>query len=124
MVHIKTCALKMGIDHAYVPPHQQSLNESEKVVDQIFGTARALMSRSQAPDKYFGLAVKYAVYVDARTATTSSRDFKTPYELSRGIVPDISRLHRFWTACCVQVPKSKRRALAKKGLHNLRAEPG
>ena len=124
MVHVKQCATKMGIDHAYVPPHQQSLNEAEKVVDQIFGSARALMARSQAPDKYFGFAVKYSVYVDARTATTSSRAYKTPYELSRGIVPDISRLHRFWTACFVQVPKSKRRALAKKGLHNLRAEPG
>ena len=124
MVHVKSCAVKMGIDHAYLPLHQQSLNEAEKVIDQFFGSARALMARSQALDKYFSFAVKYTVYVDARTATTSSRAYRTPYELSRGIVSDVSRLHRFRTACFVQVPKSKRRALAKKGLHNLRAEPG
>ena len=59
MVHVKSCAVKTGIDHAYVPPHQQSLNEAEKVADQIFGSARALMKRSQAPDKYVGFVVKY-----------------------------------------------------------------
>ena len=33
MVNDKSCAVKTDIDHAYVPPHQQSLNEAEKVAD-------------------------------------------------------------------------------------------
>ena len=36
----------------------------------------------------------------------------------------VAKLHRFYTRCFVVVPKSKRKALADKGLHNLRAEPG
>jgi hypothetical protein len=114
----------MGIDHAYVPPHQQSLNEAEKLADRMFESARTLVFHSKAPDWSFGLALQYSIYVDIRSSTTDSRDFKTPYEIACGLVPDISRLHRFWTKCHVVVPKSKRKALAKKGLHNLRAEPG
>ena len=30
----------------------------------------------------------------------------------------------FWTRCYVTVPKSKRKQLAARGLHNVRAEPG
>ena len=26
MAHVKSRVVKMGVDHAYVPPHQQSLN--------------------------------------------------------------------------------------------------
>jgi hypothetical protein len=35
MAHVKTMATRIGIDHAYIPPHQQSLNEAEKVADHI-----------------------------------------------------------------------------------------
>ena len=123
-VHVKHVAINMGIDHAYVPPHQQSLNEAEKLADRMFESARTLVFHSKAPDWSFGLALQYSIYVDIRSSTTDSRDFKTLYEIACVLVPDISRLHRFWTKCHHVVPKSKRKALAKKGLHNLRAEPG
>jgi hypothetical protein len=29
MAHVELAASLMGIDHQYVPPHQQSLNEAE-----------------------------------------------------------------------------------------------
>ena len=35
MVHVVDAAVKAGVDHAYVPPRQQSLNEEEKVVDRV-----------------------------------------------------------------------------------------
>ena len=41
MAHVKTMATRMGIDHAYIPPHQQSLDEAEKVADQMWAAARA-----------------------------------------------------------------------------------
>ena len=124
MVHVEDTAEMCGVDHAYIPPHQQSLNEAEKVADQSFASARALMVHSKAPDKLFGKALDYVLYTDFRTATTASREWKTPFEMVRGIQPSITKLHRFYTRCFVGVPKSKRKALADKGLHNLRAEPG
>jgi hypothetical protein len=59
MAHVKEAAVLMGIDHAYVPPHQQSLNEAEKICDTIWAAARALMLHSNAPDSMFALAVNY-----------------------------------------------------------------
>ena len=124
MKHVADCAQRMGIDHQYVPPHQQSLNEAEKVCDHAWESARALMVHSAAPEQYFALAVSYVLYVDARSATTSNRDWLTPFEMAKEVRPDIARLHRFYTRCYVTVPKAKRKQLAKKGLHNVRAEPG
>ena len=120
MHHVKTVAKQLGIDHQFIPPHQQSLNEAEKVCDFAFESARALMEHSDAPDHMFGLVVSYVLYVDLRSATTAS----TLYELTHGVRPSIAKLHRFWTRCYVAVPKSKRKALAAKGLHNMRGEPG
>lgn len=74
MVHVEDSASKVGIDHAYTPPHQQSLNEAEKVADLIWAAARAHMLQSQAPDKLFSKAVDFAIYSDMRTATTASRN--------------------------------------------------
>lgn len=123
MVHVAEAAARMGIDHAYVPPHQQSLNEAEKVADQMWAAARALLLHSNAPESMFSKAVDYAMYVDLRTATTASRGWKTPYEMIRGSVPSISRLHRFYTKVFVTVPKAKRKVLQEQGLH-VRAEQG
>ena len=82
------------------------------------------MLRSRAPDNLFSLCVDFVMHVSMRMATTSSRSWKTPYELVRGVQADVSKLHRWYTAVNVLVPKSKRVALAKKGLHNLRGQPG
>ena len=41
MAHVKTMATRMGIDHAYIPPHHQSLDEVEKVADQMWAGAGA-----------------------------------------------------------------------------------
>ena len=124
MVHVKDMAISLGIDHQYIPPHQQSLNEAEKVCDSTFAEARTAMDHHNAPDRLFSLMVDYAMYTDIRTATTASRSWKTPYEMTRGTVPFIGKIHRPCTRCFVQVPKSKRRTLASRGLHHLRAEPG
>ena len=81
MAHVVTAAVRAGIDHAYIPPHQQSLNEAEKVAGRVWESARAHMECSGAPDSVFGLGVQYVCYVDARMATTASRGFKTPYQI-------------------------------------------
>ena len=124
MKHVADIAVALGIDHQYIPPHQQSLNEAEKVCDSTFAEVRAVMDHHNAPAHWFGLMLDYAIYTDIRTATTASREWKTPYEMSRGSPPFIGKIHRPCTRCYVQVPKTKRRQLAVSGLHNVRAEPG
>ena len=111
MAHVASAAADMGVDHANIPPHQQSLNEAEKVCDRSFESARACMVHSKAPDFALGLCVDYVIYVDMRTATTKNRDRKTPYELCQGAVLDVTKLHCFWTRCFFTVPKSKQKKL-------------
>ena len=59
-----------------------------------------------------------------RMATTSSRGFKTPYEMIKGEQPNISHLRPFWCKSYVTAPKSKRKWLKKKGMANIRGETG
>ena len=113
VVHVRTMANRMGIDHAFIPPHQQSLNEAEKVADQVWAAARAHVMHADAPDSVFALAVSWCMYVDLRTATTSTRGWMSPHEMLRGKPPSVTKLHRFWTKAFVTAPKSKRNALAK-----------
>ena len=115
MKHVEQAASKVGIDHVYIPPHQQSLNEAENVADQMWAAARAHILHSNAPDKLFGKAVDFPIYSDIRTTTTANRGWLTPYEIVRGSPPSIAKMHVFFTKAFVVVPKSKRKALAAKG---------
>jgi hypothetical protein len=124
MVYVKKVATRFGLDHAYTPPHMPNLNEAEKVCDRMWEGARAITLHSKSPDNLFGMAVDYVMYADFRAASTASRGWLTPYQAALGVVPDISKMHRWYTKCSVTVPKSKRKALAAKGLHNVRAESG
>ena len=123
MVHVEVAAALMGIDHAYIPPHEQSLNEAEKICLRIWDDAAALMSRSQAPPYLFAEAVSYALYIDLRSSTTASRGFRTPYEIIKGSIPNVSKLHRFYTCAFVCIPRQKRKKLGKTGFLG-RAEQG
>ena len=113
----------MGIDHAFIPPHMQSLNEAEKICYVIWDDAAAVMHTSRAPSRLFAEAVSFSLYIDMRTATTASRGFLTPYELIKGTQPSILKLHRFYTLSYVALPRQKRKALAKEGFTG-RAETG
>ena len=57
MAHAELAAVLMGIGHVYILPHEQSLNEAEKIAYLIWNDATALMEESQAPEKYFNSAV-------------------------------------------------------------------
>jgi hypothetical protein len=83
LAHVKTMATRMGIDHACFPPHQQSLNEAEKVADQMCAAANMHLIHAQALNAALSLGVDYSLYVDARTATTDTRN-STPYEMIKG----------------------------------------
>ena len=116
MKGVKEAAIRMGIDHAYTPPREPSLNEAEKVCNNMWAAARSHLATSRAPSNLFALAVGYSMYMDLRTATTASRKWKTPFELIKGFQPGIHKLHRFHTQSFVNVPKSKRTWLQKQGM--------
>ena len=81
--------------------------------------AAALMIRADGiPPRLFNEAVSYSLYVDMRMSS-----FKTPLEIIRGVVPDITKLHRFYTCLFVCIPRQKRKQLAGKGFID-RAEVG
>lgn len=123
MVHVELTAALMGLDHSYIPPHEQSLNEAEKICNTIWATAEAQLLHAKAPDTLLAESVGYALYVDMRTATTPGRDYMTPYEIIKGVQPSIDKLHRFYTQAYVVAPKQKRKALIKQGIR-VRAEEG
>ena len=46
MRHVEIAAVTMGLQHAYIPPHEQSLNEAEKICLVTWDDAAALMIRA------------------------------------------------------------------------------
>ena len=65
----------------------------------------------------------HTLYVDLRMSTTASHAFKTPLEIIRGTVLDITKLHRFYTCSFVCIPRQKRKQLSGTGFIG-RAEVG
>ena len=116
MRHVDIAAVTMGLQHAYVPPHKQSLNEAEKLCLVTWDDAAALMLRADGiSHRVFNEAVSYSLYGNLRMSTTASRGFKMPLEIIRGTVPDISKLRRFYTCSFVCIPRQKRKQLFRKG---------
>ena len=61
MAHVELAASLRGIDHQYIPPHQQSLNEAEKMAETCWVSARCLTDHSQAPDVLFAKCIDYVM---------------------------------------------------------------
>ena len=47
MAHVEAAACLAGIDHAYTPPHEASLNEAEKICLLMWDAAAAVMATAQ-----------------------------------------------------------------------------
>jgi len=115
MSAVREVSQKMGILHTYVPPHMQSLNEAEKVVDRVFAAARTHMLHKQSPNILFADCVEYVVHVDQCMATTPSRGYLTPLELLSGEQPSMHHLVPWYTPCTVTAPKKKRDKMRQNG---------
>ena len=124
MALVESTAARFGINHQYIPPHEQSLNEAEKVCDQMWASARTHMVHTNCPEYLFAEALDYTFTVDLYMATTASRDWLTPYEMIKGSRPSVQHLRPFYTAATVTVPKAKRSQLKNKGLPFHRGEEG
>jgi hypothetical protein len=113
----------MGIDHAYTPPREPSLNEAEKVCNHMWAAARAHLAISKAPMTLMAECVSYCMHVDLRIATTANKDWKTPYEIIKGVQPSLLKLQRWYTKAFVNIPNTSRSAMQSKGVLD-RAELG
>ena len=117
-------SIRAGINHIFIPPHEQSLNEAERIADRAFATGRTHLANTRAPPNHMALAVGHVCYMKNRMATTARRGWMTPYEIIHGHAPSISHCMPFYTKAFVHVPKDKRKTLAKKGQGHLCAEEG
>ena len=121
---LRDAAIKIGINHIFIPPHEQSLNEAERIADRAFAAARINMAATGALPTQFAMALDHVCYMKTRMATTASRNFLTPYEIIKGQTPNIMHCKPFFTKAYVTVPKDKRSTMIKKGLAHVRAESG
>ena len=117
-------SIRAGINHIFIPPHEQSLNEAERIADRAFATGRTHLALTGAPPNHMALAVGHVCYMKNRMATTARRGWLTPYEIIHGHAPSIVHCMPFYTKAYVHVPKDKRKTLMKKGQGHQRAEEG
>ena len=116
MQHVEVIAVTMGLHHAYIPLHAQRLNEAEKICLVTWDNAAAIMLQAEGISNHlFNEAVSYALYVDMCMSTAASHGFKTLLEIICGVVPDITKLHQFYTCSFVCIPRQKCKQLAGKG---------
>ena len=124
MQPVREVALRMGVNHEFTPPHTQSLNDCEKVVDRVWAAARTIMLHTNAPNSVFADCVEMVAHVDQFMATNAARGYLSPLQIETGVVPSIHHLVPFFTKCVVHTPKDKRRKFRKDGDVVSMGEPG
>ena len=124
MIPVRARAIRLGLNATQIPPHEQSLNEAERIADRAWAIGRTYLVAKDAAENLQALAVEYACYMKLRMATTASREWKAPLEIIDGKKPDITHCVPWYTTANVLVPKTKRSSMISRGLGNLRAETG
>ena len=80
----------------------------------IVEMARALLTDADLPNRYWGFAVNYAVYVLNRSPTRTLKNTLTLHEAYTGSKPSIAHLRIFSCKAYAHVPKEKCQKLDKK----------
>ena len=124
MRHVRDSAIQIGMNHIFIPPYTQSLNEAERIADRAFAAARVNLACTPALPSHMAMALDHVCYMKLRMATTASRNWLTPYQIIKGYAPSITHCVPFFSKAFVTVPKEKRGVMKKKGKAHLRAEDG
>ena len=121
MQHVIDAAVNMGLHYEPTPPFEPNTNPSELAIQHVVSAAKALLAQAKLDDYYLPFAMDYACYVHYRMASTATRGGGTPYELIKGIKPDISKLVPFGTLAYANMSKEKKASKAaqakRKGEH-------
>lgn len=85
-----------GIKHETSAPATPMQNGKSEVFNRVMGNGiRTLLVDSGLPKSLWGEALANVNYVRNRTPTSSNENFKTPFELLFGKLPDFNRLKIF-----------------------------
>ena len=104
-----------GIEHQLTIPHSPQQNGvAERLNRTLMESARAMLSHSNLPNKFWAEAVATAAYLRNRTTTSANEEQLTPFEKWYGHKPNISHLRVFGCAAYSHVPSTERRKLDKK----------
>lgn len=103
-----------GIIHQKTNPYTPEQNGlCERMNRTVVEKARCLLFDAKLDRKFWAEAANTAVYLHNRTIS-SGLDGKTPYEIWRGVKPDVSHLRIFGSTVMVHVAKEKRTKWDKK----------
>ena len=108
MNHVRDAVSTLGTDHQFAPPHQQALNEAEKVADTGTVCARADAQPSLSTmlrTTYFRswLITQCTLTSGLQQLPIAIEDGRLHvYELSRSTQPPIIKLHRPFTRTKIQ----------------------
>lgn len=104
--HLPSFYASKGILHqksCVTTPKQNTRVEGKH--QYVLNVARALLFQSKLPKKFWGYAVQHAVYIINRVPS-KVLEYKTPYELLHGQLPDLSDLRAFGCLCFVSTHSS------------------
>ena len=99
-----------------IPPHDQSLNQAEKLCNTIWKAARATMIARSIPEEHFRWCLAYEVYVHNRLSFDRDGSILTPYERAKGTRPDISRMLPFYSKVYFYLSEAQRATQIKNGV--------
>jgi hypothetical protein len=127
VMHKDSITEKFLLDHRGIrlqisAPYSQSQNgQVERDMQNVLDRARTLMSAGGVPNKFWDFAVKHAcVLSNYYPSSKSVNNFKSPYELVNGKVPDVGHLEPFYTPGVYHLTKDERRS---SNLTNYKAAP-
>jgi len=103
-----------GIEHQLTVHSLQQNGVAERLNRTLMESARAMLSHSNLPNKFWAEAVATAAYLMNRTTTSANEGQLTPFEKWYGHKPNISHLGVFGFAAYSHVPSMERRKLDKK----------
>jgi len=103
--HLDELFKAKGIVQQYTTAYTPEQNSvAERMNRTIMEKARAMRFESGLAPKFWGEAVKHAVYLINRTPSRVL-DYKTPYELWHGHKPNLSNLRIFGCAAYAKIPE-------------------
>ena len=96
-------------------PHSPQQNGvAERLNHTLMESARAMLSHSNLPDKFWAEAVATAAYLRNRSTTSANEQQLTPFEKWYGHKPNLGHLKVFGCAAYCHVADAERRKLDKK----------
>jgi hypothetical protein len=111
-----------GIRLQLSAPYSHSQNgQVERDMQNVLDRSRTLMSAGGVPNKFWDFAVRHAcLLTNYYPSSKLSNNYKSPYELVNGQVPDVSNLEPFYSPGVYHLTRDERKS---SNLTNYKAAP-